>query len=193
MTERTQRQLTEDAPAASYQLATACSQCTSALRWFVVQTKPRQEERAEFFLKEKGVETYLPKMEVVNIKGYRRATIQKPLFPNYIFTRFNQQDSLAYVRWTKGVLKILPASNRPQAVANEVVTGIMQLSRKDGVIRKKSLKPNDKIRIVKGPFKDLLGIFEHWHSDQGRVCVLLNLINYQASVELHHSMVEKIA
>ena len=127
------------------------------------------------------------------MRGYRRVTIQKPLFPSYIFTRFDQQDSLAYVRWTKGVLKILPESNRPQAVANKVVAGIMQLARKDGVIRKKSLKPKDKVRIVKGPFKDLLGIFEHWHSDQGRVRVLLNLINYQASVELHHSMIERIA
>ena len=91
------------------------------------------------------------------------------------------------------MVKILPVSSRPQPVDNEIVKGFMELARKDGVIRKNSLKPKDKVRIVKGPFKDMLGIFEHWTSDQGRVRVLLSLINYQASVELHHSLVEKIA
>ena len=163
------------------------------MQWYVVQTKPRQEERAQYFLADKGFEAYLPKMEVVSIRGDKRKLLEKPLFPSYIFTLFDQQESLAHVRWTKGVVKILPVSSRPQPVEKEIVKGIMKLAQKDGVIRKKSLKPRDKVRIVKGPFKDLLGIFEHWTSDQGRVRVLLSLINYQASVELHHSMLEKIA
>jgi hypothetical protein len=41
--------------------------------------------------------------------------------------------------------------------------------------------------------KDILGIFDYWTSDEGRVRVLLNFLNYQASVELHHSFIEKIA
>ena len=163
------------------------------MQWYVVQTKPRQEERAHYFLAEKGFEVYLPKMEVVTVRGHKRKLLEKPLFPNYIFSRFDQQESLAHVRWTKGVVKILPVSSRPQPVDNEIVRSVMRLAQKDGVIRKNSLKPKDKVRIVKGPFKDLLGIFEHWTSAQGRVRVLLNLINYQASVELHHSMLEKIA
>ena len=163
------------------------------MKWYVVQTKPRQEERAQYFLADKGFEAYLPKMEVVSIRGYKRKLLEKPLFPSYIFTLFDQQESLAHVRWTKGVVKILPVSSQPQPIDNEIIRSVMRLAQKDGVIRKNSLKPEDKVRIVRGPFKDLLGIFEHWTSAQGRVRVLLNLINYQASVELHHSMLEKIA
>jgi transcription antitermination factor NusG len=55
------------------------------------------------------------------------------------------------------------------------------------------LQKNDNVRIARGPMKDVLGVFDHWSSDQGRVRVLLNFINYQASVELHHSLVEKVA
>jgi transcriptional antiterminator RfaH len=163
------------------------------MQWYVVQTKPRQEERAQYFLAEKGLEAFLPKMEVVRIRGHRRTLVQKPLFPSYLFSRFDQQESLADVRWAKGVIKILPESSQPQSVDNEIVKGVMRLAQKDGVIRQNSLKRRDNVRIVKGPFKDLLGIFEHWTSDQGRVRVLLNVINYQASIELHHSMIEKIA
>jgi len=40
--------------------------------------------------------------------------------------------------------------------------------------------------------KDVLGIFDHWTSDCGRVRVLLNFINYQASVNLHYSFIERV-
>jgi transcription antitermination factor NusG len=38
-----------------------------------------------------------------------------------------------------------------------------------------------------------MGIFERWVSDEGKIMVLLNLLNYDAKVELHYSQVEKIA
>jgi len=51
---------------------------------------------------------------------------------------------------------------------------------------------NDPIRIASGPFKDLMGIFDRWVSEEGRVRVLLDLLNYSANVELHYSQVEKL-
>ena len=128
------------------------------MQWFVVQTKPRQEERAQYFLAEKGFEAYLPKMEVVSTRGHKRKLIEKPLFPNYIFSRFDQQESLAHVRWTKGVVKILPESTRSQPVDKEIIEGIKKLAQKDGVVRKRSLKPKDKIRIATETGKPSLNI-----------------------------------
>jgi transcription antitermination factor NusG len=78
-------------------------------------------------------------------------------------------------------------------VDDKIVAAIHSLEQEDGVIRKKPLEKNDRIRIARGPMKDVLGVFDHWSSDQGRVKVLLNFINYQASVELHHSLVERVA
>jgi transcriptional antiterminator RfaH len=158
-----------------------------------VQSKPREEERAEHFLKEKGLRAYLPRMEVMSTQGCQSVIKEKPLFPSYLFCRFDPKESLAYVRWTKGVLKILPESVYPVPVEDSVVSAILNLEQKDGIIRKKPLQKHDRIRIARGPMKDILGIFDHWTSDQGRVRVLLNFINYHATVELHHSFVEKVA
>ena len=91
------------------------------------------------------------------------------------------------------MLKILPESIYPVPVEDVVVRAILNLEQKDGIIRRKPLQKHDRIRIARGPMKDILGIFDHWTSDQGRVRVLLNFINYQATVELHHSFVEKVA
>jgi transcription antitermination factor NusG len=63
-----------------------------------------------------------------------------------------------------------------------------------GVVRKShSYAANDVIRIKTGPLRDLLGIFERWMPDQERVRVLLNLVGYQPTIELHCSMLEKVA
>ena len=164
------------------------------MKWYVVQSKPREEERALYFLKEKGFETYLPMMEVVSVRAFKNVTSQKPLFPGYLFCQFDKEDeSLTQVRWTRGVKKLLPESVNPIPVDNAVVKAIQGLQQNDGIIRQQPFEHNDRIRIARGPMKDILGVFDHWTSDQGRVKVLLNFINYQASVELHHSLIEKVA
>jgi len=163
------------------------------LRWYVVQSKPREELRAQHFLGEKGFHTYLPRMEVERVLGVKKITAEKPLFPGYLFCRFNPEESLAHVRWTRGVFKILPESVSPSPIQEEVVASIQSLEQRDGLIRKKPLRTNDPIRVTQGPMKDILGIFDHWTSDRGRVRVLLNFMHYQATVELHHSLVEKVA
>ena len=169
-------------------------QPTSAtgLKWYVVQSKPREELRAEHFLKEKGLQVYLPLMEVAITRGFRDVMKEKPLFPSYLFCRFDPAASLGYVRWTKGVTKILPISISPVPVEDDLIAAIRTLGQQDGIIRKKPLKRHDQIRINRGPMENILGIFEYWSSDEGRVRVLLNFINYQASVELHHSFIDKV-
>ena len=161
-------------------------------KWYVVQSKPREEIRAQYYLQEKGLQSYLPLMEVAVTHGLSSSIKDKPLFPSYLFCRFVREESLAHVRWTRGVAKILPESANPFPVEDDIVAAIRGLEQKDGVIRKKPLKKDDQIRIIQGPMKSISGIFDHWISDEGRILVLLNFINYQASVELHHSFVEKL-
>jgi transcriptional antiterminator RfaH len=163
------------------------------MKWYVVQSKPREEERALHYLEEKGFHAYLPRMEVVRIRGFKNVKTEKPLFPGYLFCRFDIDESLAHVRWTRGVKKLLPESVYPMPVEDEIVEAFHRLEQEDGIIREQPIQKHDKIRIARGPMKDVLGVFEHWSSDQGRVTVLLNFINYQAAVELHHSLVEKVA
>ena len=180
-------------PAAGCRLTAESSQRNGALRWYVVQAKPREEERALHFLEEKGFHVYLPRMEVVKMRGFKNTKTQKPLFPGYLFCRFDIGENLAHVRWTQGVKKLLPQNVNPISVENEVVEAIRSLEQKDGVIRKQPLEKNDKIRIARGPMKDVIGIFEYWASDRKRVRVLLNFITYQASVNLHYSLIERLS
>jgi transcriptional antiterminator RfaH len=162
--------------------------------WYVIQTNPREEGRALHYLEEKGVETFFPRIQIVRYRAVKVGTAIRPMFPSYIFGHFQAHDELPYVRWTRGVKRILGPDDEPVPVPDEAIDLIREQVDQRGVAKVgRRLKPQERVRIRSGPFKDLLGIFEREIDDQGRVEILLNLIGYQARVQIHESLVERIS
>ena len=162
--------------------------------WYVIQTKPKKEGEASSYLSTKGLEIFNPLMETFSPGNRKGEKGVKPLFPNYIFGKFDLDRNYPLVRWARGVNKILGFGGYPIPVCEEVIEVIKGRTDRDGIVRRIShFEPNDPVRINSGPLRDLLGVFERWVSDGERVRVLLNLIGYQPAVELHYSMVEKVA
>ena len=162
--------------------------------WYVIQTKPKKEGEASSYLSTKGLEIFNPLMETFSPGNRKGEKGVKPLFPNYIFGKFDLDRNYPLVRWARGVKRILGFGGYPIPVSEEVIEVIKGRTDSDGIVRRIShFEPNDLVRINSGPLRDLLGIFERWVSDSERVRVLLNLIGYQPAVELHYSMIEKVA
>jgi len=162
--------------------------------WYVIQTKPKKEEEATSYLSTKGVEIFSPLLETFATRNARIARELKPLFPSYIFGKFDLEQNYPLVRWARGVKCVLGLGGYPTPVCGEVIETIKRRTDERGVVRRiHHFEPNDVVRIKTGPLKDLLGIFERWVSERERVRILLNLIGYQPSIELHYSMIEKVA
>jgi transcriptional antiterminator RfaH len=160
--------------------------------WYVVQTKPKSEKRAASYLTERGIETLLPWMETLQVGAGRTAKGLQPLFPNYLFARFNLLEDYALVRWGRGINKVLGCGSYPAPIADEAIAIVKSRIDERGVAKRAyDLQKDDHIKIISGPLRDLLGVFDRWASDSGRVKVLLNLVGYQPRVELHYSQVEK--
>jgi len=78
-------------------------------------------------------------------------------------------------------------------ISDGVVREIRNRVDEDCVVRRAyDLKPHDTVKIREGPLKDLIGVFDRWGSKEGRIRVLLSLIGYQTSVQLHYSQVERV-
>jgi transcriptional antiterminator RfaH len=164
------------------------------MKWYVIQTKPKKEEEAKSYLSTKGVEIFNPLTESFVLRNGRMNKEPKPLFPNYIFGRFDLNQDYPLVRWARGVKRVLGFGGYPIPVAEDVIEVIKKRTDNNGIVRKDyHFEPNDLVRIKAGPLKDLLGIFDRWVSDSERVRVLLNLIGYQPAVDIHCSMIEKVA
>ncbi len=163
-------------------------------KWYIVQTKPWQEEKALFFLEQKGIFTYRPKIEAYFYRGIMAIKKEKSLFPNYLFIRCNEE-ALSTACWTWGVKRLLWRNDLPVSISDGLIESIRLLQDKDGIIRKRSIqefKRNDIVKIRSGPFKDLLAIFDHWDSDTERVCLLIDLVNTMARIHVPAYVIEKL-
>ena len=162
--------------------------------WYVIQTKPKKEEETEFYLLTRGLKMFNPLMETFTVRDGGTNKELKPLFPGYIFGNFDLERNYPLVRWARGVRKILGSGGYPTPISEEVIQIIKEGTDTQGILRvKHCFQPSDVVRIKTGPMKDLLGVFERWLSDHERVRILLRLIGYEPAIEIHCSMIEKVA
>ena len=164
------------------------------MKWYVIQTKPKKEEGAKLYLSTKGVEVFSPLIETFVPRNGKMNKELKSLFPNYIFAKFELEKNYPLVRWARGVKKILGFGGYPVPISEEVIELIKKRTDENGIVKKTHhFVANDVVRIKTGPLRELCGIFDRWVSDSERVRVLLNLIGYQPAVEIHYSVIEKVA
>lgn len=164
--------------------------------WYVVQSKPKKEVEAASYLATRALhlQVFNPLMEGFRTRKGKIDKVLRPFFPGYFFVAFDLERDYNLVRWSKGVKKILGFGGYPCPVSEAVIDLIRQKTGEDGVVRKTAhFEPNDPIRFKSGPLKELSGIFERWLPGRERVRILLNLLGYQPVVEIHYSMLEKVA
>ncbi|MCJ7785383.1 MAG: hypothetical protein MUP41_15730 [Desulfobacterales bacterium] len=162
--------------------------------WYVVQTKPGNEDRVQDNLHRQEIENFLPRW-VAHV--YRQgAMVQriKPLFPNYLFAKFHVGLHYYKVKWTRGVNRILGNGSGPSPISGHVISTIKEKVGENNLIRlEDELKEGDVIQVTSGSFKDLTGIFQKKMSSQGRVRILLSLIGIDVPVQISQWQIKRVA
>ena len=81
-------------------------------RWYVVQSKPGQAERAAQELQNQGFEVFCPTIKVERVRSGKRMEKIEPLFPGYVFIELSELTSnWRPIRSTRGVLSYQRAPN----------------------------------------------------------------------------------
>jgi transcriptional antiterminator RfaH len=164
-------------------------------RWYVIQTKPKEEDRADNNLRAWKIETFVPKFKKRRSSLYTsyHLYVIKHLFPRYIFARFSEE-RLSQVNYTRGVQKVVTFGERPTPVEDEIVDVIKSRISDDGFVKiGEPLKPGDEIVVKLGPLKGLEGIFERTMNDIDRVMILLSTVNFQGRITIEKDLVQKAA
>ncbi len=162
--------------------------------WYVIQTKPGNEERAKTNLDNQGIQTFLPFFENHQYCNGKIIPRIQPLFPNYFFAKIDLELHYYKVKWTRGINKILGSGNFPTPVSETVIQTIKDRSGKDNIVKlEDELKDGDAIQVTSGPFKNLSGIFKKMISGKGRVKILLSLIGVNMPVQISRWQIKKVA
>jgi transcriptional antiterminator RfaH len=162
--------------------------------WWAIQCKPRQETRAQANLETSGVRTFLPLARHVGSGRPARNAAPKiePLFPRYLFARCDTPAMLHRIRFARGVTRILGTGNAPTSVDESIIAAIQERVAGDGCVQlRPPLQPGDRVRIVEGPLKDFVGVFESSATADDRVRLLVAAVQSQWSVTVDGRCLEK--
>jgi transcriptional antiterminator RfaH len=166
------------------------------LSWYVVHTHPKQEERTNSNLQSFGVETLTPNLRVNKYNEFsgHLTRLVKPLFPGYIFARFQFSRLYHRIRYTGGVHSLICFNDKPISVDDEIIELLRSRIGTDGfVTTNRDLKVGDRVVIREGRFRDLYGVFEQELPDADRVRILLSTIGFQAHVVVNRAVVDKVS
>jgi transcriptional antiterminator RfaH len=156
-------------------------------RWYVIHTKPKQEERAGNNLNAWNIETLVP---LFRSRPKKQNTAESkyrigPLFPRYIFAWFNARSLLHKIRYTRGVHNVVSFGGEPTPIDDEIINSIRARVGDGGFVNiSEEFKRGDKVMIDHDMFGSLEGVFKEGVGGTERVRILLSRINYQAHIEV---------
>ncbi|MBU4258949.1 MAG: UpxY family transcription antiterminator [Proteobacteria bacterium] len=159
--------------------------------WYVLHTKSRFENVVNDVLIKKTIEVFLPKIKVRSKRRDRKAMIQVPLFPGYVFvkTDLNPYEHIEIVK-TAGAVRIIGNKDGPLAVPQESIKSLkIMVAGNSSVITGTRLRKGDRVMVVDGPFAGITGTFIRYKGKE-RVVVYIEALGQFASVEVRKDDVE---
>lgn len=149
--------------------------------WYAINSKPHQEFLAESSLKVLGVDTLCPLLREIKIVRGKFRESTSPLFPGYLFARFDLDQLFRGVLYARGVKKLVTFGFEPSVVDDELIESIRSRLKDDCLVRSKPLfLPGQSVRIQQGPLHGLEAVFECEMKGEQRAVLLLKALFYQA-------------
>jgi transcriptional antiterminator RfaH len=164
--------------------------------WYVLTSKPREEQRAYDNLTIQGHEVFLPKVaQVIKKKGVKTVALQ-PLFPSYLFIQLDKQvANFNAIRSTRGVGSFVRFGLNHAVISNGIIEDIKKsvASNKQG----KSLAElfaycqGDTVALTQGSLKGLKAIYQAKDGLE-RSVLMVKMLGQQSQVVVKNQDFEKV-
>lgn len=165
------------------------------MNWYCIHTKPRRESQVTAYLAEQlGVETYFPRLKRQKTIRRVRRSVTGPLFPRYLFGRFDLSAQFRAVRYAPEVIDVVRVGANP-AIVSDALVGEMKLwagEALDLITIQPDLSPGDRVEITDGPMRGLPAVILHIKSDRDRVAILLSILQSDARMLISRSQLQRI-
>lgn len=161
------------------------------LRWYVAQTRARQEKLAQMHLEAQKFEVFLPQILKTVRHARRMRVVKAAVFPGYLFIRLDPaQHRWRSVNGTIGVSRLLSGSEGPMPAPIGVVEALKGYVDEQGYCQlTRDLKAGQPVRVITGPFVSLMGEVLSM-DDKGRTRVLLEIMGGKVVTALERSSLE---
>ena len=161
-------------------------------RWYALHVQSRLAGTASTVLRGKGYEVLLPLYRSRRRWSDRMKEVELPLFPGYLFCRFDVHDRLLPVLTTPGVKEIVGAGKTPIPIAAEEIEAVRRVvSSGLATMPWPELPIGGRIYIEAGPLAGLEGII----TNTDKVCrlvVSITMLERSVAVEIERDWVRLV-
>ena len=162
------------------------------LPWHVLQTKSRQEKVLAESLAARGIRCFLPLVDVQRTHGNRRARVELPLFPGYLFLQGPLEHVYTADR-TKRVAKVIKVFDQAK-LAEELRSVELAIRNADKSTKFDPfpyLKRGIRVEVVSGPLKGVRGVIED-RRKRDRLILQVDVLGQATSLEVDSALLMPI-
>jgi transcription antitermination factor NusG len=161
----------------------------AGLAWYALYTRSRHEKRVAACIEERGFQVYLPLVPRERQWHDRLKTIEWPMFPGYVFARFDPRDRVPVIS-APGVVHLVGVAGQPARIPEADVDNVRRFAAAladtgEVPAAEPIVDTGERVRVVRGPFKDVRGVVvESRSSRRALVQVGLKAIGRGLKVEV---------
>lgn len=164
--------------------------------WYCLYTKPLKEAQVATYCGERlGLETYFPRLRQQRSIRRKLRLVTSPLFPRYLFCRFDAASIFRAVRYAPDVTSVVCAGNGPAVVSDELLAGLRSWagSETDVITLRPTLRIGDPVELISGPMEGISGTIIGNCDERDRVRILLRFLQCGAQMTVERSEIRLIA
>lgn len=153
------------------------------LQWYALRVRANFEKKAGNALRQKGLEEFLPVYRCRSYWSDRVKWVDRPLFPGYVFCRFNASNWLPVLQ-TPGVVDAVSVAGRFAPVEASQIEAIRTLVDSSVPLYPRAfLQLGQQVVIRRGPLAGLRGILERFDKEC-RIVVSITLLQRSVAAEI---------
>jgi len=172
--------------------------------WYIIHTYSGFEQKVAESLKSRAQaygfaeqigQILIPTEEVVELRGGKKVTSKRLLYPGYVLVQMEMNDQLWHeVKNTPRVTGFVGGGNSPVPLTQAEVDSILnrQAATANAPRPKMTFEKNETVRIVDGPFANFSGKIDEINMERNTLRVLVTIFGRATPVELDFLQVEKI-
>jgi transcriptional antiterminator NusG len=194
----------EDAPPPQPPPAAPVGDPATTKNWYIIHTYSGFEEKVKESLESRARafgfshrigQILIPKEEVVELRGGKKVTSKRLLYPGYVLVEMEMDDELWHaVKNTPRVTGFVGGGNTPVPLSPDEVNKILyrQAASADQPRPKVTFEKSETVRIVDGPFTNFQGKVDEVNPERHTLRVLVTIFGRSTPVELDFLQVEKV-
>jgi transcriptional antiterminator NusG len=177
---------------------------SSPRKWFIIHTYSGFEHKVQeslrtrseaFGFADKIGQILIPTEEVVEMRGGKKVTSKRLVYPGYVLVEMEMNDELWHaVKNTPRVTGFVGGGNAPVPLSADEVNQILyrQATAAERPRPKTTFEKNDSVRITDGPFANFSGKVDEVNPERGTLRVMVTIFGRATPVELEFLQVEKV-